>query len=204
MMSTPTLTLLLAVPLLLIVVIFLFVRGAAKARRSAQSPPVSTGPKRHFLVGKGGDLDGQSWHIGSRRVTVGRAPSNYVQINSPDVSRIAAQLDVKDDVVKVIDMNSGAGTQVNGDGVQMSELRDGDELKIGGQTFIYHVDGDFKENAAFGAKAVGKAVAAATMDATGNLRLQAHEEYARHKGDENAAAEAVGIEVDELRRLLDH
>ena len=91
-----------------VVFVLLLIAGAGAAVyfiRQSKTPAVSktptpvTGPKRHFLIGQGGDLDGQSWHIGSRRVTVGRAPSNYVQINKPEVSRMAAQLDVKDDVV---------------------------------------------------------------------------------------------------------
>lgn len=177
----------------------LYVTRSSKKKKRPAAP---TGPKRHFLLGKGGDLDGQSWYIGSRRVTVGRAPSNYVQINSPGVSRIAAQLDVKADVVKVVDMNSSAGTQVNGNNVQMSELEDGDELSIGGQTFIYRVEGDFKKNAAFGAKAVGNAVSATTMNATGNLQIRAQAASARHNGDEVAAAEETGVSVEEFRRLL--
>jgi hypothetical protein len=150
-----------------------FVARSSKTPAVPQTPAPVVGPKRHFLVGVGGDAEGKSWHVGNRRVTVGRAPSNYIQINAPDVSRMAAQIDAHGDVVKVADMKSRAGTQVNGENVQTAELNDGDELTIGGQTFRYTIEGDFKKNAAFGAKAVGTAVSATTTDARANLELRA-------------------------------
>ena len=125
-----------------------------------------------------------------------------MQLNSPDVSRMAAQIDSKSGTPKVIDMNSASGILVNGTSVPSSELTDGDTVTIGGQEFTYHLDGNFQDNAAFGAKAAGKEVAAKTMDASTNIVLQAQAAYALHKGDEEAAAKETGVSVEELRELL--
>jgi len=188
---------------IVIVVAVLFTRASGnKAPAVARTPARVEGPKQHFLVGKGGELDGQAFHIGNRIATVGRAPSNYVQLNSPEVSRMAAQIDAKGDAPKVIDMNSAAGIRINGKPVNEGTLTEGDELQVGDQVFTYHLEGDFKKNAAFGAKAIGKEVAATTMDASANLAIRAQAAYALHKGDEEAAAKETGVTVEELRSLL--
>ena len=194
-----------AVILLLVVAVgaaVFFLRKSSAPSVVERTPEKIEGPKQHFLVGKGGTLDGKSWHIGNRMVTIGRAPSNYVQLNSPDVSRMAAQIDIKSGTPKVIDMNSASGILVNGTPVPSSELTDGDTVTIGGQEFRYHLDGNVQDNAAFGAKAAGKEVAARTMDASTDIVLRAQAAYALHKGDEEAAAKETGVSVEELRELL--
>ncbi|MCO4771472.1 MAG: FHA domain-containing protein [Deltaproteobacteria bacterium] len=194
------------------VVILLIVAAVAAAvffaRKSAQTPAVARtpakveGPKQHFLVALNGQLDGKSWHIGNRMVTVGRAPSNYVQLNEPDVSRMAAQIDTKSGTPKVLDMNSATGIRINGEHTTGGDLSDGDTVTIGGQQFRYHLDGNFQNNAAFGAKDAGKEVSATTMDASQNIVLRAQAAYALHKGDEEAAANELGMPVEKLRDLL--
>ncbi len=189
--------------LVVVVVAFLFVRNSGeKSAAVARTPARVEGPKQHFLVGKGGELEGKAFHIGNRIATVGRAPSNYIQLNSPEVSRMAAQIDAKGAAPKVIDMNSAAGIRHNGKPVNDCVLSEGDELMVGDQVFVYFLEGDFKKNAAFGAKDIGKEVAATTMDASANLAIRAQAAYALHKGDEEAAAKECGVTVEELRRLL--
>ena len=189
---------------LVLVIAFVLLKSRSKESPGVaqHEPPKVEGPKQHFLVATGGPLDGKSWHLGSRRVTVGRAPSNYIQINAPDVSRTAAHIDIKGGAPTVIDMNSSSGVYVNGTAVKTASFVDGDTVTIGGQQFVYHLEGDFAQNAAIDRKDAGREVAAATEEAGANNVLRAHAFYAQNKGDSEAAAKAMGISTKEFEELL--
>ena len=162
----------------------------------------SESARRHFLTALNGPKAGRTWHLGARRVTLGRGPMNYIQLNAPGVSRIATQFELKDGAMRVIDMSSRSGTEINGECVQSATLSEGDVIAVAGMQFEYSLLGDAKANAGFESKNVGSEVHATTTDASANLILRAQASYALHKGDEEAAARETGVSVERLRELL--
>ena len=65
------------------------------------------------------------------RTLVGRAASNDIQIDHPNVSRHHVELRVDDSTIWLIDLASRNGTLVNGRPVKHRALRHGDEIRIG-------------------------------------------------------------------------
>lgn len=162
--------------------------------------------KQHWLVQpeEGG---GTSWHIGQRTVTIGRGPSNFVQVATPGVSRMHCQLMPTADGLKLVDMTSHNGTLVNGSAVAEHLLADRDVIGAGEASFVYRAEGDFGENAGFAAKVAGQS----TLDPTNivgatehNKLMTAHMTFAECDQDHEKAAGQLGISVDELKELLDN
>jgi len=170
------------------------------------APAAPKGPKRHWLVGRGGEIDGKSWHIGNRKVTVGRAASNFVQVNAGEVSRQQCQLLAEGDSMFVVDMTSSNGTLVNGKPVQKQQLNEGDVLKVGDAEMVYRAEGEFGDNAAWQPKQAGaevnKTTRAMTADQARQLALS-HQLYEHHGQDLAKAAAAMGVSEAEFQALLD-
>lgn len=72
--------------------------------------------------------------------SVGRAPDNDIQLASRSVSRRHAQLIVQPGQVTVIDLNSLAGTYVNGTKIaEPTVMRPGDTIRIASVTLTLSV-----------------------------------------------------------------
>jgi len=69
--------------------------------------------------------------IGSRPVTIGRAPDNDVHIDNLAVSDHHARLYAEGDRLVLEDLNSLNGTYVNDARIERTTLRDGDTIQIG-------------------------------------------------------------------------
>jgi pSer/pThr/pTyr-binding forkhead associated (FHA) protein len=63
--------------------------------------------------------------------TVGRALDNDIVIESGDISRHHARLELADDQIRLVDLNSTNGTRVNGKSVRSQSIRAGDEVAFG-------------------------------------------------------------------------
>jgi pSer/pThr/pTyr-binding forkhead associated (FHA) protein len=63
--------------------------------------------------------------------TVGRAPRADFIVDAALVSRLHCRLEVTDDRIDVIDLESTNGTFVNGERVERARVRSGDLLQIG-------------------------------------------------------------------------
>jgi pSer/pThr/pTyr-binding forkhead associated (FHA) protein len=73
-----------------------------------------------------------------RRVLVGRAPSADLRLDDPQVSRLHARIEMRDDGVYVEDLFSRNGTRVDGSKVEGSRaLRVDDEIEIGAASIIF-------------------------------------------------------------------
>lgn len=65
-------------------------------------------------------------------IKIGRLQSSHLFLEDDDVSRMHAVIEVTEGgEVFIIDLGSASGTQVNGEKVNKSQLKDGDELHIG-------------------------------------------------------------------------
>ena len=82
-----------------------------------------------------GQKVGQRYAISKRQGTIGRGPSNSVQVIDVKVSRIHCRYQVVGDRLEVADLESANGTFVNGEAVEHSTLGNGDQLKIGSTIF---------------------------------------------------------------------
>jgi FHA domain len=69
-------------------------------------------------------------------VKIGRGPSALVRIDDERVAVLHAVIEHTEDAVKIIDLGSDQGTLVNGEPVNQSELRDGDEVRIGAASIV--------------------------------------------------------------------
>jgi len=73
-----------------------------------------------------------------RSILVGRAPSAELQIEDPQVSRLHARIEMRDDGVYVEDLSSRNGTRVDGANIQGSRrLRVDEEIEIGAASIIF-------------------------------------------------------------------
>ncbi len=69
--------------------------------------------------------------LGPEGATLGRNPSNTLQIDDPRVSGQHCQIQWDGDVWVLVDSGSANGTRVNGEEVQSTRLRHGDEIRLG-------------------------------------------------------------------------
>src|SRR5579883_2670242 len=112
--------------------------------RAAAPAPAPVKEKLNWLVGLGGDLDGKAFFVGTRTITLGRAPTNFIQLNGPDVSRVHCQVTGGAGSLRVLDLGSTQGLQLRGEPARAGELRDGEELRIGEYRLMYRVRGDYQ------------------------------------------------------------
>ncbi len=188
--------------LLIVGIVVLVVLKRPKAKASDQPTPRV---KQHWLLDPEAENGAASWHIGQRIVSVGRAPANFVQVNSPGISRMHCQLQPTPEGLKVVDMTSSNGTTVNGEPVQQCLLKDRDILSVGDSNFLYRTEGDFGANAGFRAKDAGRDTEDETnlVDAKAySLLMKAHLAYAENDEDMAKTAEQLDITMHELRELI--
>lgn len=95
---------------------------------------VRTSAGRVTLDVSKGSLAGTSFTISEGSSTIGRSEDNTLVLHSPDVSRRHARFEYSSGRLRIYDLNSTNGTRVNGEAVRVSDLVDGDEVGIGGQT----------------------------------------------------------------------
>jgi pSer/pThr/pTyr-binding forkhead associated (FHA) protein len=112
--------------------------GLVRDHRGAPPAPaldveISTGIE--LTVSSAGTI--KSYRFG-RRVLVGRAPNADLRLDDPQVSRLHARIEMRDDGVYVEDLGSRNGTRVDGAKVQGSRcLRVDEEIEIGAASIIF-------------------------------------------------------------------
>jgi hypothetical protein len=75
--------------------------------------------------------DGKRVTVADDAVTIGRTPDCDVNLSDPNVSRRHAEVRRQGDGFVVVDLGSTNGTRVNGQGVKVQTLDDGDEITVG-------------------------------------------------------------------------
>lgn len=144
--------------------------AAAYAARSQQTAGrgQASSMRPNWLVGVSGEVAGKSYHIGERMVSIGRKPSNFIQISDQDSSRIHCHLKPVESGMVITDMKSRNGTLVNRKKITAPVLlQDGDVIQVGTASFRFHKMGDFDRNDAFERKAADASVHAETSAAEG-------------------------------------
>ena len=83
----------------------------------------------------------RSYPLIAEETVVGRAPGNPIAIPDPLVSSRHLKIVRRGDVYAAVDMESENGTRVNGVKITSRELRQGDQIQVGGFTFYFALDG---------------------------------------------------------------
>ena len=91
------------------------------------------------LVAISGPLKESTFELPAEDVSVGRDPLNLLSINDPSVSRHHCVLSHEGPDVKIRDLDSRNGTQVNGVSAKEQILKHGDQLTIGDSVFLFLV-----------------------------------------------------------------
>ena len=195
-----------AVVLLCVVVLLLIKKSGGGGKANLPSGPVPDGVKRHWLLLIEDSTQKSAWHIGGRTATIGRAPTNFVQLDYTDVTRVHAQVGVTPSGFQLLDMTSANGTLLNGQPVNKGILKDNDVVTLGSCSLIYRSEGDFGVNTGFERKAAGKRQVEEETEVVGRIemdqRVEAHMALAETGNDFAAAAEKLGITEAELRALV--
>lgn len=74
------------------------------------------------------------------RITVGRKPSNDLQINSKAVSSHHLEIENRNGLYVLRDLASSNGTTVNGQQTKEVTLRNGDQIQLGKQDMLHFID----------------------------------------------------------------
>jgi hypothetical protein len=89
------------------------------------------------IVGVEGGLKGKRFELGVHPITLGRGDENDVILTSVLASRVHAELRAEADGYVLYDRGSINGTLVNGTSVTSHQLRSGDQIAIGDETFRF-------------------------------------------------------------------
>lgn len=194
----------------IVCVAFLLKRSKGRAQASSGEEP--TRPDRvewagqvNWLVGKSGPVAGKTFHIGYRTVTIGRSPSNYIQVEDEETSRKHCQVSPDDGCLHVVDMKSQNGTFLNGQPVMQGRLGPRDELRVGTATFTFQMSADHEQqDDAQVQKSTNPALADSTVGSSSPglvpivlAGLQAA------NWDVDATAENLGLSRDVLQKIID-
>jgi adenylate cyclase len=83
------------------------------------------------LLYQDGDAPPQSYTFNAGEVTIGRSPECQIVLKDFGISRTHARITVDEDGVRIADLKSKNGTQVNGVPVVEAPLKDGDKILLG-------------------------------------------------------------------------
>jgi len=83
----------------------------------------------------------RSYPLIAEETVLGRAPGSPIAIPDPLVSSRHLKIVRRGEVYAAVDLESGNGTRVNGVKVTSRELKQGDQIQIGGFTFYFALDG---------------------------------------------------------------
>src|SRR5918912_1080285 len=84
-----------------------------------------------------GPLRGKTFPLIEEEISVGREPSNRLQISDSSVSRQHCLIKREAEQFKIIDLNSHNGTLVDGVPVRERLLQHGNAIKIGDTIFLF-------------------------------------------------------------------
>jgi hypothetical protein len=91
-------------------------------------------PIRAFLIRDGS----KTIQINQKTFNIGRRPDNHLVLEDPRVSRVHAQIRVRQNKFILFDLNSMGGTFVNGQRVYQHQLKPGDVITLAGVSIIYN------------------------------------------------------------------
>lgn len=77
--------------------------------------------------------NGMTFDIPEGSSTIGRSSDNTIVLDVPDVSRRHARIERSGNHVRIYDLNSTNGTRINGEAIHISDIEEGDEIRIGSE-----------------------------------------------------------------------
>jgi len=181
-----------------------FAPKSTPSREATARAVAGPSPRRNVLVGTDGDVNGKTFHIGMRTVTIGRSSSNFVQTLDEKASRTHCQLKPSLEGLFVRDMDSRNGVEVNGARITGEELlEDGDEVRVGRACFRYHRRLTVARDASMDRKNVSLVASRTTQKgALDNLAKLLDATLRDCDGDVDRAAEELGCDVATVQMLL--
>jgi pSer/pThr/pTyr-binding forkhead associated (FHA) protein len=181
-----------------------FAPSSTPSGESATRSVTGPAPRRNVLVGIDGDVNGKTFHIGMRTVTMGRSSSNFVQTLDEKASRTHCQFKPSLEGLFVRDMNSRNGMRVNGTPITAEELlEDGDEIRVGEACFRYHRRLTVARDASMDRKNVSLNASRTTQKAgLDNLTKLLDATLRECDGDVERTAEELGCDVATVETLL--
>jgi len=100
---------------------------------------VSPVEKNVYLEAVKGKLTGKKFPVHRDDFTIGRGHDNDLQLSDKRVSRLHARLRFGEGAWFIQDQKSKLGTIVNSKSIKATRLNSGDQIKIGDETFIFHM-----------------------------------------------------------------
>ncbi|HUY12479.1 MAG TPA: sigma 54-interacting transcriptional regulator [Terriglobia bacterium] len=94
------------------------------------------------LVSIAGPLRRSAYPLTGKTFTIGREPSSSLSIDDQYVSRRHCIIQVEDGTLRITDLNSHNGTFVNSIPIKKRDLNHGDQIMIGGSTFVVVLKGE--------------------------------------------------------------
>jgi pSer/pThr/pTyr-binding forkhead associated (FHA) protein len=92
------------------------------------------------LVQVSGDMAGLQFRLEQETCTLGRGAEADLTVESEAASRRHAAIEFADGQYRIRDLGSTNGVYLNGEIIQIAELRHGDRIDIGGQVFQFLCD----------------------------------------------------------------
>lgn len=102
--------------------------------QAAQKQSQSAANVIRVVAVKGGEMAG-TWEFKKDTITVGRAPTADVRLDSKDISRVHCTLQVRPEGIVVLDGNSLNGTRLNGQRINNQVVSPRDLVQVGGFRF---------------------------------------------------------------------
>ncbi len=82
----------------------------------------------------------RSEEISQESVTIGKGPAAMLRVEDDSLAELHAVINVNDDgTVQLLDLGGPGGTTVNNEGVQNSNLRNGDEIQLGATRIVVSI-----------------------------------------------------------------
>ncbi|HUU03273.1 MAG TPA: GGDEF domain-containing protein [Myxococcota bacterium] len=101
-------------------------------------------PQKSFLIEIYGPALGKNYPVESDLISIGREPTNTIQIDHENVSRNHARLERVPPSIFIEDLDSTNGTYLNDVPIKREKLRHGDLIKVGGVVFKFISGGNIE------------------------------------------------------------
>jgi hypothetical protein len=114
------------------------VRSAAKAGATAGAGLAPAGSPSGASTAPYLEVNGATFTLTGQAAVIGRGSDVDLRIDDPGISRRHAEVRVRGQVARVVDLGSTNGLVVNGQRVTQAELADGGQLTLGNTTVVFH------------------------------------------------------------------
>ncbi len=102
--------------------------------------------ERHLLIYEEGEQVPKKYVLNCGILTIGRGKENHIVATDPRASRKHFVLEVRPDLVELIDFSSENGTKVNGVNVRKCILQNGDHVLVGKTVFVFQINNNSQKH----------------------------------------------------------